>query len=81
MRSRRVGFEYPRQFIVRRRPCEHEGHGVVDGNLIDAEAVVEGEGKFGAKPESVVGKKSDGASPEKDVSVDKRMSAVPDKVN
>ena len=46
---------------------EHKGHGVVDtldtavgarvvetgGNLIDAEAVVEGEGKFGAKPESV----------------------------
>ena len=49
---------------------EHEGHGVVDtfdtavgarvvgagGNLVGAEAVVEGEGKFGAKPESVVGK-------------------------
>ena len=46
---------------------EHEGYGAVDapdtavvarvvgagGNLIDAEAVVEGEGKFGAKPESV----------------------------
>ena len=46
---------------------EHEGYGVVDaldtavgaqvvgadGDLIDAKAVVEGEGKFGAKPEFV----------------------------
>ena len=32
------------------------------GNLVDAEVVVEGEGKFGAKLESVVGKKSDGVS-------------------
>ena len=49
---------------------EHEGHGVVDtldtvvgarvvgagGDLIDAEAVVEGEGTLGANLESVVGK-------------------------
>ena len=48
---------------------EHEGYGVVDaldtavgarvvgagGNLIDAEAVVEGEGRFGAKPSPFVG--------------------------
>ena len=47
---------------------EHEGHGMVNtrdtavgtrvvgtgGNLIDAEAVVEGEGEFGPKLESVV---------------------------
>ena len=26
------------------------------GNIVDAEAVVEGEGKFGAEPASVVGK-------------------------
>ena len=49
---------------------EYKGHGVVDtldaavgvrvvgtgGNLIDAEAVVKGEGKVGAKLKSVVGK-------------------------
>ena len=49
---------------------EHKGQGVVDtldtavgalvvgsgGNLIDAEAVVEGEGKFGANLESIRGK-------------------------
>ena len=49
---------------------EHEGHSVVgtldttvdarvagaDGNLVDAEAVVEGEGEFGANQESAVGK-------------------------
>ena len=49
---------------------EHMGHGVVDtldtavgervvgtgGSLIDAEAVVEGEGKFGANLETVVEK-------------------------
>ena len=46
---------------------EHEGYGVVDardtavgarvvgagGNIFDAEAVVDGEGRFGTKPESV----------------------------
>ena len=41
------------------------------GNFIDAEAVVDGEGKFGVKLESVLGKESDGASPERNVSVDK----------
>ena len=59
---------------------EHEVHDVVDtrdtavgawtvgaGGTLMAEAVVEGEGTFGANLESVVGKKSDGASPERNV--------------
>ena len=64
---------------------EHKGHVVVDtldtavgarvvgtgGNLIDAEALVEGEGTFGAKLESVIGKQTYGASPERHISVNK----------
>ena len=60
----------PISFLFVANHGEHKGHGVADtldiavgarvlgtgGNLIDAEAVVEGEGKFGEKLESVVGK-------------------------
>ena len=69
---------------------EHKGHSVIGtldaavgarlvgagGNLINAEAVVEGEGKFGEKLESVVGKKSDESSPERDISIDKDVGRV-----
>ena len=64
---------------------EHKSHGVVDtldtavgtrvvgagGNLIETEAVVECKGNFGAKLESVYGKQSYRACPERDISVNK----------
>ena len=40
-------------------------------NRIGTEAVVEGEGRFGETPGSIVGKKSDGASPKRHISVNK----------
>ena len=42
-------------------------------DFVGTEAVVKGEREFGAKSEPVVGKKSDGASPEMDVSFDKNV--------
>ena len=67
---------------------EHQSYGVVDtldidvgarvvgagDNSIGAEAVVEGEERFGDTPESVVGKQSDGASPIRNISVNKDVS-------
>ena len=45
-------------------------------NLIDAQAVVEGEEKLGAKLEPVVGKWSYGASPKRDISVNNDVGRV-----
>ena len=48
------------------------GAGVVRarGDFVDAEALIESAGEFGAELWTVVGKKGNGASPERDVSVD-----------
>ena len=67
---------------------EHQSYGVIDTLDIDVgarvvgagdyrigtEAVVEGEGRFGDAPESVVGKKSDLASMKSHISVKKDVS-------
>ena len=63
---------------------EHQGHGVVDafdaavgagmvgtpGDFVDAEALIEGAREFGAELKAVVGKESNGASPQRDVAID-----------
>ena len=48
------------------------GAGVVRtrGDFVDAEALIEGAREFGAELKAVVGKESNGASPQRDVAID-----------
>ena len=47
-----------------------------DGDFVDAEALVEGAGKFRAKLKSIVGKEVNWASPEQDVAVDEDVGGT-----
>ena len=44
--------------------------------FVDAEALIEGAGEFGAELWTVVGKEGNGASPERDVSVDQDIGCA-----
>ena len=46
------------------------------GDLVNAEALVEGAGKFRAELKSIVGKKGNGAPPERDVAVDEDVGGT-----
>ena len=44
------------------------------GDFVDAEALIEGAREFGAELKTVIGKESNGASPERDVAIDQYIS-------
>ena len=90
MRSPRVRDARPGCLLFIDYHGKHQGHRMIEaldaavgagvvvagGSLVNAEALIEGTGKFRSNLKSIVGMEGNGASPERDVAVDEDVGGA-----